>query len=86
MGKLKKIFTNWRVIFVLIAVLLAVVAIHPNPAAKGVAIRGVAVDSAASLAGIESPEPITTPMSRARIIAMNNVVIEDVKDYYDFIS
>ena len=62
MGKLKKIFTNWRVILVLIAVLLAVVAIHPNPTAKGVAIRGVVVDSAASLAGIESPEPGKRPL------------------------
>ena len=86
MNKTKKIFTHWRVILTLIAIVLAVVSIHPNPFAKGVTIRAVAVNSSASMAGIESPKPTTSPMSRERIISMNNVPIETLEDYYGFIS
>jgi preprotein translocase subunit SecD len=82
MSKVKKIFTNFRVIIVLIAVLLAVVSIHPNPFTKGVAIRSVSVNSSAALAGIESPKPTATPMSRERIVSINNKPIDDVADYY----
>ena len=86
MLKLKKIFKNIRVIIALIAILLAVVAIHPNPFVKGVAIRNVIFNSSASIAGIQSPKPTASPMSRERIISMNNVPIDDLQDYYDFIS
>jgi len=86
MSKAKKILTHWRVIIALIAVVLAIVAIHPNTFAKGVTIRAVAVNSSASLAGIESPKPTASPMSRERIIAMNNIPINNLEDYYKFIS
>ncbi len=84
MGKSKKIFTNFRIIIVLIAVLLAVVAIHPNPFVKGVAIRAVTINSSAALGGIESPKPTASPMSRERIISINNQAIDDLEAYYDF--
>ncbi|MBW2977680.1 MMPL family transporter [Candidatus Woesearchaeota archaeon] len=86
MSKTKKIFTNTRVIIALIAIVLALVAIHPNPFAKGVAIRSVAFNSSASIAGIQSPKPTATPMSRERVISMNNVPIDDIEDYFDFVS
>jgi preprotein translocase subunit SecD len=86
MNKLKKIITHWRIILALIAIVLALVAIHPNPFVKGLAIRSVAFNSSASLAGIESPKPTASPMSRERIISMNNIPIENIEDYYDFIS
>ena len=78
MGKTKKIFTNFRVILTFIVVLLAIVAIHPNPWADGVSIRSVAPDSPAYDSGIESPKPSAAPMSRERIIIrffniMNNL-------------
>lgn len=84
--KLKKIFTNWRVIIALIALVITVYSIHPNPWVEGVTIRNVAVNSSASFAGIESPDPATMPMNKERIIAMNNIPINDVADYYDFIA
>ncbi len=86
MGKTKKIITHWRIILVLIFIVLAVVAIHPNPFAKGVTIRAVTTNSSASIAGITSPKPTTSPMSRERIITMNSKTINDLQDYYDFIS
>ena len=84
MGKTKKIFTNFKVIIALVAVLLAVFAIHPNPTAEGVAIRSINANSSASIAGIESPKPTATPMSRERVIAINNRPIENIEDYYEF--
>ncbi|MBW2966241.1 MMPL family transporter [Candidatus Woesearchaeota archaeon] len=86
MSKIKKIFTHWRVIIALVAIVLAIVAIHPNTFVKGVTIRAVAVNSSASIAGIESPKPTASPMSRERIISMNNIPIETLEDYYEFIS
>jgi len=86
MGKAKKLVRNIRIIIAIIAVLLALVAIHPNPWADGVAIRSVTVDSAASQAGIESPLPTSTPMSKERITSMNNIPINDVGDYYEFVD
>jgi preprotein translocase subunit SecD len=86
MIKAKKIITHWKVIIALIAIVLAVVAIHPNPFAKGVTIRAVAFNSSASIAGITSPKPTASPMSRERIITMNNVPIGSLEDYYGFIS
>ncbi len=84
MSKLKKIFTNLRVIILLAVILFAVVAINPNPLNKGVTIRNVIINSSASLAGIESPKPTASPMSKERIISMNNKPINNVLDYYSF--
>lgn len=82
MGKTKKIFTNIRIIIVLIAVLLALVTIRPNPFATGVAIRSISINSSAALAGIESPNPTAAPMSRELILSINNKPINNIEDYY----
>ena len=84
--KVKSIFTNVRVIILLVCLILAVVAMHPNPYNKGVAIRNVLSNSSANLAGIQSPTPNIAPMSREVIIAINNKVINDVEDYYKSIE
>lgn len=83
---IKKIMTNWKVIMLFIFILLSVVAIHPSFNNKGVAIRTVAVNSSASLAGIESPKPTAPPMSREVITAINNMPIENIEDYYGILT
>ncbi len=80
--RLKEIFTNWKVILLLAAVLLAVVAIHPNPTVKGVAIRNVLSNSSSAFAGIENPKPSGTPMSREVITSINNIPIHNEEDYH----
>ncbi|HSU72844.1 MAG TPA: hypothetical protein VLJ21_03270 [Candidatus Binatia bacterium] len=82
MGKAKAIFTNWRVIILLAAVLLAVIAIHPAPWADGVVIKAVAKNSSASLAGIENPKATAQPLSKERVLSLNNKPVHTVKDYY----
>ena len=76
--KLKKIFTNTRVIILLVFLILAVVAMHPNPYKKGVAIRNVISHSSANMAGIPRPKPNMAPMRRESIITINNRVINNM--------
>jgi len=84
MSKFKKIFTNVRVILVIVFLILTIIAIHPNPWAKGLAIRSVAKNSSASIAGIQSPTPTITPMNRERVLLINNKPINSLADYYNF--
>lgn len=86
MKKIKKIFKNPRVIILLVFLVLAVVAIHPNPSAEGVAIRNVIPNSSASVAGIENPAPNTPPMSRERILAINSQSIKGLEDYFAIVQ
>ena len=82
--KIKKLITNWRVILLAAFIILSLIAIQPT-LSKGVAIRSVLTNSSASIAGIPQPKPIM-PVARERIIAINNVPINDVEDYYRYIS
>ncbi len=82
-AKIKQLLKSARLIILVIFLVLSVIAIHPNPNAEGVTIRNVARNSSASLAGIESPPPTSTPMSKERVISLNNEPIQDVKDYLD---
>ncbi len=83
---IKQIFTKPRIIILIVFLLLALVAIHPNFSNEGVVVRNVLRNSSASLAGIESPTPTTTPMARERITSINNVVIKDMDDYYEAVE
>ncbi len=84
--KLKKIIKNIRIILLIIFLVLAVIAIHPNPWAEGLAIRSVTKNSSASQAGIISPSSSTQPMSKERILLINSQPIKELEDYYDFVS
>ncbi|MBN2111591.1 hypothetical protein JW707_00675 [Candidatus Woesearchaeota archaeon] len=86
MGKFKQIITRVRVIILLMFLLLAVVAIHPNPSAEGVAIRSVAMNSSAAAAGILSPKPTAPPMSRERIVSINSEEVKNMEDYLRMLS
>lgn len=85
MGKTKQIFTNTRVIVLIIFLLLALFAIRPNPWAEGAAIRSVAKDSPAAEAGIQSPKA-GAPTSKEVVTLVNNKEIRNSQDYYEYIS
>ena len=85
MGKIKELFTNWRVILLLVFLVLALIAIRPT-AQDGVAVRNVIQNSSAAYGGIQSPKPTSMPTSREVIIAMNNLPIKTVEDYNNFIA
>jgi len=83
---LKKIFTNIRVIILLVFLALSIVAINPRPFVEGVAIGNVITNSSASSAQIPQPSPTIKPVSRERILSMNNKPITSIGDYYNFID
>jgi len=86
MNILKKLFTNWRIIILIIVLILAILSIRPSPWHEGATIRFVTKNSSASLATIESPRPGGSPMSKETIISINNRPITTANDYYDFVE
>ncbi|MFH1409289.1 MAG: hypothetical protein ABIH34_05255 [Nanoarchaeota archaeon] len=86
MSKLKRIFTNFRIIILLIAIVISIVSINPTADPKGFIITGVDINSSAAIAGIERPQPNTPPRNRERIIAINNKPLEDLAEYHDYLS
>src|SRR3989338_2924516 len=80
--KIKTLITNARVIILLTLLVLAVVAINPNPWNKGVAIRNIAANSSADLAGMKGPLPTARPMSREVINFLNNKPVASMADYH----
>lgn len=79
--KLKKIFTNVRVIIALLFLLFAIIAINPTFSSDGVAIRTVELNSSASIAGIRSSDPGTAPRSREILFSINDKPINNVQEY-----
>ncbi len=81
MARVPKIFKNVRVIILMIAILLGLAALKPNPFNKGLIINAVVPDSPAFKAGLRSPDPNTAPMSRERILEVNGVAVNTVEDF-----
>ncbi len=86
MAEIKKLFFNFRVIILIICLVLGFFAINPNPWNEGVAIKAIARNSSAELAGFENPASSLAPMSHERIIAINNKPVVDIEDYFIQIS
>jgi preprotein translocase subunit SecD len=84
--KLRKIFTNTRVIIVLLVVLFGIIAINPQLNVSGVTIRNVARDSPAYNAGVTSVVPNAAPTSKERILTLNSVKITSVEQYYQLVK
>lgn len=85
MGKLKEVFTNWRILLVIFFMLLALLTIRPNPFVEGVAIKGVVSNSASEFAGIQKPAG-SAPMSFERITSLNNHKVLNLEEYYSFVK
>lgn len=81
MTRLKKLFTNWRVVLLIVCLLTALYFISPRPWVTGVSIRSIDRNSSAASAGIPPPTSETKPMDRERIVAVNNRPIKNVNDF-----
>ena len=82
MGKLNKLLRSWRVITLIVFLALMILAIHPSFFTEGVSIKAVQRGSAA--ASQFEVSPVASPVSRERIIALNNIPIKSVEEYYAF--
>ncbi|RME54010.1 hypothetical protein D6783_00115 [Candidatus Woesearchaeota archaeon] len=83
MSKAKRLFTNWRVLLLLCALLLSILVIRPSPGVEGVSIRSIAKNSSAALAGMENPPSGILPLGRERIVSVNNIPIRSVREFFD---
>ena len=79
--KIKRLFTNWRIIILILFLFGSLLTIHPT-FGEGVAIRSVVLNSSASAAGIPQPKPNILPVSREKIIAIGKDQIKNTDDYY----
>ena len=84
--KFKKLFTNWRVLLLLFLIIISFWVIRYSPGSEGVAIRVVQKDSAADLAGINSPDSSMRPMDRELISAFNGKFVKSESDFYSLTS
>lgn len=79
----KPIFTNFRVILLIIFLLFALVSIRPQFfETEGAAIRSIAANSSAAQAGMENPSPKLTPLQREKIISFNGQPVNSIEDFY----
>lgn len=83
---LKALLTNGRMITLFLFLIFAIVAINPQFGTEGVAIRNVIQNSSAAQAGIVSPSPRATPVSREVITVVNGMPIKSVQDYENAIA
>ncbi|MBW2998907.1 hypothetical protein KY321_05185, partial [Candidatus Woesearchaeota archaeon] len=81
--KVHPMFKNTRVVILIIALILSIIAINPQFNQEGVAIRSVNLDSAAYDAGIISPAKFSRPLDYEVIEYINGQKIKDSKDYYE---
>ncbi|MEM4267790.1 MAG: hypothetical protein QXK37_03070 [Candidatus Woesearchaeota archaeon] len=86
MRRVKKIFTSWRIILLIVLLIFAAITIHPSLGKDGVAIRSIAKNSSAAAAGIQNPLPSDRPMSREVIKEINGKKISNEEDYYNVIE
>ncbi len=77
-----KLWTNLRIITLLVVILLAVIAINPRPWQSGATLRFVERDSAAAIAGMTSPESTATPVLRERIIGIDGQKVYGEDDVF----
>ena len=84
--KIKKLFTNTRIIILLVLLILAVFVIHPKFSQEGVAIRSVVRNSAAAYAGFISPMALDKPVYKEIIYEIDGKAIHDFTDYTKAVS
>ena len=77
MGKVKQLFTNWRILLLIIVIIMSVWAIQPSFGKEGVYVKAVDKNSTAEVNGIEPGFIITQ---------VNGKNIETLADYKDKIS
>jgi len=83
--KIPKILTNMRILILIFFILLAVAAIHPSNQ-EGIAVRFVEKDSAAYIAGMQSPEKNSLPLNHEVITSVNGKAVKTVEEYYNELS
>jgi preprotein translocase subunit SecD len=86
-SKVKKIFTNVRVIVLLAFIILSILSISPSfDRTPRLAVRDVVEESAADRAGMGPPAEGTLPRGRDILLSINNEQIYTILDYQNAVS
>lgn len=90
MSKLKRLFTNKRIIILLVFLVVSVFLIQPALfGTEGIAIRSVSKDSAAANAfptPLLNPTATTKPMGREIIYSVNDTKVNTIQEYYELVN
>lgn len=86
MSKLKKIFTNWKVILLLACIIISLIVIRPSFGREGVMIAAITKNSSAYNANMQNPEPNLLPMNKEVITKLDGKPIVDVAGFNDIIK
>ena len=87
MGKFKTLIKDYRIILLLSAVILSLLAISPSfDTESRLAIRSISSSSAAENAGMESPSQDVLPRQRDVLLSVDGREIYTLEDYYDVIN
>jgi len=83
--KIKKLFKKPRILLLIVFIIFAILAINPG-FTKGVAIKYVAFNSTAYIAGMRSPEEATSLRDLEVILYINGQKINSIEDYAGMIT
>ena len=86
MSKTQQLIRSARVWILIAFVLMALIAIHPNPFASGVVIKAIVRNSSAADAGMSNPKEGTVPSSLEVITAINGKTVHNMDDYYAIVN
>ena len=81
--KIKSLLKKPRIIILILFILGSILVINPQLNAEGVVIKSVIEDSAAELAGIESPSESTSQTHYEKILEINGEKITDIQKYQE---
>ncbi len=84
--KIKSLIKKPRIIILLLFLLGSIFAINPQVDAEGVVVKNIIEESAAELAGMESPTESTSQTNYEKILEINGEKISDLQDYQNKIS
>ncbi len=86
MSRIKKMFTNWRVLLLMLFLLSSVLAIRPQIfKAEGVEIYSLQATSPLAESGLVIPAKVQ-PIARERILSVDGIETSTVEEYYSAVS
>ncbi|MBI2564881.1 hypothetical protein HYV79_02725 [Candidatus Woesearchaeota archaeon] len=83
-SKFKELFTNWKIIILIISLIVSLLVIKPSFNVEGVAISAVISNSAASEAGFAIESKLPTKLER--ILKIDDKEISSVQDYFEVVK
>ncbi len=83
----KKLFTNWKVVLLLVFLVFSVITIQPQIFGnEGAMIKSVATNSSAADEGISNPSSRLSPLAKEKVLSLDGKKVTSAADYYNIQS